>query len=106
MHGLARVAYVGQRFQVSAPTNFGQPPVLNSYVDTRYECFGGTSAPTYGLKKRPKRQLRLDTSSPKRHLKENPEEKQSEIVIQVEYPHLNHVRATKISKVTYVRPNL
>ncbi len=57
VHGLARVAYVGQRFQVPAPTNFGQPPVLNSYVDARYECFGGTSAPTYGFKKRPKRQL-------------------------------------------------
>jgi len=50
VHGLARVAYEGQFFQVSTPTNFGQPPVLNSYVDTRYECFGGTSAPTYGLK--------------------------------------------------------
>jgi hypothetical protein len=78
---------VGLRFQVSAPTFFSQPPVFNSYVETRYECFGGTSAPTYGLEKKAK------TTTTTRHIftKKTLEgksrvEKQSEIAIQVEYP--------------------
>jgi len=41
-------------FQVSAPTYIFVDPlnqgVLNSYIKTRYECFGGRSAPLYGLK--------------------------------------------------------
>jgi hypothetical protein len=100
-YGLARVAYVGQLFQVSAPTNFGQPPGLNSYIDTRYECFGGTSAPTLAK-----------TTTTTRHIftKKTLEgksrvEKQSEIAIQVEYP-LESCSRTKISKVTDCSPQL
>jgi hypothetical protein len=56
VHGLARVAYVGDNVSGvrPSPTNCCQQGILNSYVKTRYECFSGRSAPLYGLKRKAK----------------------------------------------------
>jgi hypothetical protein len=83
---------------VSAPNFFVNPlnqGVLNSYLKTQNECFGGRSAPLYGLK-------RAKKTTTKRHLKENPEWRKDQKKHYANNNHMNHVRAPKISVVTHL----